>query len=41
MQLKDGKSRDWYFCPSLQLLGFDKLVTCRLVAHLATARDSR
>jgi hypothetical protein len=33
MQLKDRKSRDWYFCPSLQLFGFDKLVTCRLVAR--------
>jgi len=26
MQLKDRKTGDWYFCPSLQLLGFDKLV---------------
>lgn len=33
MQLKDRKSGGWYFCPSLQLLGFDKLVTCRLVAR--------
>jgi hypothetical protein len=33
MQLKDRKVGGWYFCPSLQLLGFDKLVAGRLVAR--------
>jgi hypothetical protein len=37
MRLKNPKTGGWYFCPSLQLLGFDKLVACRLARDLTTA----
>jgi hypothetical protein len=36
MQPKDRKAGGWYFCPSLQLLGFDKLKACWLVRDPTT-----